>query len=88
MPFNWGYAETLAYATLLDEGYPIRLCGQDAARGTFAHRHAVLHDQNTDETYIPLSHLYPNQVQINIVDSLLSEEAVLAFEYGYCSSRS
>ncbi len=83
VPLNWGYAEILAYATLLTEGYPIRLCGQDAARGTFAHRHAVLHDQNTDTVYIPLSHLEPKQSQINIVDSLLSEEAVLAFEYGY-----
>ncbi len=86
LPLNWGYAETLAYATLLDEGYPIRLCGQDACRGTFAHRHAVLHDQNTDAIYIPLSHLSADQVQINLVDSLLSEEAVLAFEYGYASA--
>lgn len=86
LPLNWGYAEVLAYATLLDEGYPIRLCGQDAGRGTFAHRHAVLHDQNTDQTYIPLSHLSPKQAQINIVDSLLSEEAVLAFEYGYATA--
>lgn len=86
LPLNWGYAETLAYAGLLEDGYPIRLCGQDAARGTFAHRHAVLHDQNTDETYIPLSHLAPDQAQINIVDSLLSEEAVLAFEYGFASA--
>lgn len=86
LPLNWGYAETLAYATLLDEGYPIRLCGQDACRGTFAHRHAVLHDQNSDAIYIPLSHLTSEQAQINLVDSLLSEEAVLAFEYGYASA--
>ena len=86
LPINWGYGEMMAYATLLDEGYPIRLCGQDAGRGTFAHRHAVLHDQNTDQVYIPLSHLEPKQSQINIVDSLLSEEAVLAFEYGYATA--
>lgn len=83
---NWGYAETLAYATLLVEGYPIRLCGQDACRGTFAHRHAVLHDQNTDAVYVPLSHVDSKQAQINIVDSLLSEEGVLAFEYGYATA--
>jgi 2-oxoglutarate dehydrogenase E1 component len=86
LPLNWGYAETLAYATLLVEGYPIRLCGQDACRGTFAHRHAVLHDQNTDAIYIPLSHLAPDQAQINLVDSLLSEEGVMAFEYGYAAA--
>lgn len=85
-PINWGYGETMAYASLLEEGYPIRLCGQDAGRGTFSHRHAVLHDQNTDEVYIPLSHLSEKQAQINIVDSLLSEEAVLAFEYGYATA--
>lgn len=85
-PLNWGYAELLAYATLLDEGYPIRLCGQDVGRGTFAHRLSVLHDQNTDEIYIPLSHISPSQVQINIIDSVLSEEAVLAFEYGFASA--
>lgn len=86
MPLNWGYCEILAYATLLTEGYPIRLCGQDACRGTFAHRHAVLHDQNTDQIYIPLSHVADDQAQINLIDSLLSEEAVLAFEYGYASA--
>jgi 2-oxoglutarate dehydrogenase E1 component len=86
LPMNWGYAEILAYATLLDEGYPIRLCGQDSARGTFSHRHSILHDQNTDKLYIPLSNIMPGQVQINIVDSLLSEEAVMAFEYGYASA--
>lgn len=86
IPVNWGFAENLAYATLLTEGYPIRLCGQDSARGTFAHRHGILYDQNTNQPYIPLSHLAPNQVQINIVDSFLSEEAVLAFEYGFAST--
>jgi 2-oxoglutarate dehydrogenase E1 component len=85
-PINWGYAETMAYATLLNEGYPIRLCGQDACRGTFSHRHAVLHDQTNDDIYIPLSHVKPDQAQINLIDSLLSEEAVLAFEYGYASA--
>ena len=83
---NWGYAEILAYGTLLDQGYPIRLCGQDAGRGTFAHRHAVLHDQKTDQIYVPLCHFSDKQARINIVDSLLSEEAVLAFEYGYATT--
>ncbi|HXW09134.1 MAG TPA: 2-oxoglutarate dehydrogenase E1 component, partial [Steroidobacteraceae bacterium] len=80
---DWGFAETLAYATLLDEGYEIRLTGQDSARGTFFHRHAVGHDQATGATHVPLEHLKPGQPRFRVTDSLLSEEAVLGFEYGY-----
>ncbi|WED43193.1 2-oxoglutarate dehydrogenase E1 component [Legionella cardiaca] len=84
---NWGYAETMAYASLLDEGYGVRLSGQDSGRGTFAHRHAVLHDVETGETYIPLDKTVTNPERpVVIIDSVLSEEAVLAFEYGYASS--
>lgn len=86
IPMDWGYAENLAYASLLNEGYPIRLCGQDTCRGTFFHRHAVLHDQNSDQVYIPLQHLSEHQAPIWTIDSLLSEEAVLAYEYGYAST--
>jgi 2-oxoglutarate dehydrogenase E1 component len=78
---DWGYAENLAYATLLDEGYDLRLVGQDSGRGTFFHRHAVLHDQGSDRTYMPLEKVRAN-AQVEIIDSLLSEEAVMAFEYG------
>ncbi len=80
---DWGFAETLAYAALLEEGYEIRLTGQDSGRGTFFHRHAVGHDQSTGATHIPLKHLKPGQPRFRVTDSLLSEEAVLGFEYGY-----
>ena len=90
MPLDWGMGETLAYATLLDEGYGVRLSGEDVGRGTFSHRHAVLHDQNREKwdsgTFVPLEHLKPGQPSIEIIDSVLTENAVLAFEYGYATS--
>lgn len=83
IPLNWGAAETLAYASLLVEGVPIRLTGQDVERGTFSHRHAVLHDIETGQPYIPLQHLADQQGVFSIHNSPLSETGVLGFEFGY-----
>jgi len=83
---DWGFGENLAYASLLDEGYPVRLSGEDCGRGTFFHRHAVLHDQNTGAHHVPLHHVGDEKTSFVVIDSLLSEEAVLAFEYGYAST--
>jgi len=87
MPINWGFAENMAYATLLSEGYPIRFSGQDVRRGTFAHRHSAIHDQQIGTEYMPLVEIAEkNNTIIDIYDSLLSEEAVLGFEYGYSTA--
>jgi len=86
LPGDWGFAENLAYATLLGEGHKLRLVGQDAGRGTFFHRHAILHDQKTDSYYLPLRQLVENPEDATVIDSLLSEEAVMGFEYGYSTT--
>ena len=84
-PADWGFAENLAYATLIDAGYNMRLVGQDAGRGTFFHRHAVLHDQNDGHTFMPLATVRDG-ANVEVIDSLLSEEAVMAFEYGFSTT--
>ena len=90
LPFDWGMGEHMAFATLLSSGYGVRLSGQDSGRGTFTHRHAVLHDQGREKwdsgTYIPLEHVADNQGAFTVIDSVLSEEAVLGFEYGYSTA--
>jgi 2-oxoglutarate dehydrogenase E1 component len=86
MPLDWGCAETLAYATLLKDGFPIRLVGQDTARGTFFHRHAVFHCQASGDCFVPLQHIAADQPRFNVIDSVLSEEAVMGFEYGYSTT--
>jgi len=87
MPLNWGYAEIMAYASLLNEGFPIRITGQDVRRGTFSHRHACVFDSKTGMGFIPLSEIAKNNnTRFDIYDSLLSEEAVLGFEYGYSAT--
>ena len=85
IPLDWGFAETMAYATLIDQGTGLRLVGQDSARGTFFHRHAVLHNQKNGSTLLPLAHIRPD-AHVTVIDSLLSEEAVMGFEYGYATA--
>ncbi len=90
IPVDWGMGEHMAFASLVASGYPVRLSGEDCGRGTFTHRHAVIHDQNREKwdtgTYVPLSHAADGQSPFVVIDSILSEEAVLAFEYGYASN--
>ena len=80
---DWATGEALAFASLLDEGLPVRLSGQDSERGTFSQRHSVLIDQQTEARYIPLNHIRDGQARFEVINSMLSEEAVLGFEYGY-----
>ena len=86
IPLDWGCVEMVAYATLLVEGHPVRLVGEDTRRGTFFHRHATLFDQNTGQEYEPLRYLGESQADVHIYDSLLSECGALGFEYGYSTA--
>jgi 2-oxoglutarate dehydrogenase E1 component len=90
IPVDWGMAEHLAFASLVASGFPVRITGQDSGRGTFSHRHAVLHDQNREKwdvgTYVPLQNVIDKQAPFTVIDSVLSEEAVLGFEYGFSSA--
>ncbi len=86
LPLNWGYAENLAYATLLQENFGVRISGQDCGRGTFFHRHAVLHDHKTGEIFVPLAQLAQPDQTFAVIDSTLSEAGVMGFEYGYASA--
>ena len=83
---DWGFAEMMAYASIIDGGFDCRLVGQDSGRGTFFHRHAVLHNQLNNREYTPLQHLVDRPNAFRVIDSLLSEEAVLGFEYGYATT--
>jgi len=83
---DWGFAENMAYASLIEQGFDCRLVGQDSGRGTFFHRHAVLHNQLNNHEHIPLQHLVDRPDAFRVIDSLLSEEAVLGFEYGYATT--
>ncbi|BDB24668.1 2-oxoglutarate dehydrogenase E1 component [Cupriavidus sp. P-10] len=89
-PLDWGMGEHLAFASLVSSGYPVRITGQDAGRGTFTHRHSVLHDQARERwdagSYVPLQNVSENQAPFTVIDSVLSEEAVLGFEYGYSAA--
>jgi 2-oxoglutarate dehydrogenase E1 component len=85
-PLDWGAAEALAFATLIEEQVPVRICGQDSQRGTFSHRHSVLHDVENGSTFMPLAGIGKSQARIDIINSPLTEGAVLGFEYGYSTA--